>query len=319
MATTTEGGSTTTTTSERRIESSPTTTVELFDSLSVFEENDSTISQNTPLSSLYPDTAPRSLWRPQMQNWLKRNHPNKLKEISQHCAPPKLNTVTVQTRCTTTTTTNTNNNNTNDSLTASHVDINLSTYNNNDQPLPIPIDKNQHHHSLQHGHSRKLLPTNHYDKPYSRPNFVSSSSSPSDKEFTTPIYHPILNPSPNYSTISPKLPSPPPDSPEENSISGAAASSSNSRRRCISCGSDQSPCWRPSWSTTAGQLCNSCGLRYKKTGARCISSNCGRIPAKGEWVTMKRYAAADSRSGEKLRYNCLSCGGLVEVGEKNDD
>ncbi|KAK9345700.1 hypothetical protein V1522DRAFT_106624 [Lipomyces starkeyi] len=41
-------------------------------------------------------------------------------------------------------------------------------------------------------------------------------------------------------------------------------------RRCISCGSDQSPCWRPSWSIEAGQLCNSCGLRYKKTGARML-------------------------------------------------
>ncbi|KAJ8102116.1 hypothetical protein POJ06DRAFT_77157 [Lipomyces tetrasporus] len=81
-------------------------------------------------------------------------------------------------------------------------------------------------------------------------------------------------------------------------------------RRCISCGSDQSPCWRPSWSIEAGQLCNSCGLRYKKTGARCLSASCGRIPAKGEWVTMRSTQAPG-------RYTCLYCGGGVAVGENS--
>ncbi|KAK9370156.1 hypothetical protein V1509DRAFT_327490 [Lipomyces kononenkoae] len=83
---------------------------------------------------------------------------------------------------------------------------------------------------------------------------------------------------------------------------------SSHSRRCISCGSDQSPCWRPSWSIEAGQLCNSCGLRYKKTGARCLSASCGRIPAKGEWVTMRSTQVAG-------RYTCLYCGGGVAVGE----
>ncbi|ODV94438.1 hypothetical protein PACTADRAFT_77031 [Pachysolen tannophilus NRRL Y-2460] len=58
-------------------------------------------------------------------------------------------------------------------------------------------------------------------------------------------------------------------------------------RSCISCKSIHSPCWRPSWLVTAGQLCNSCGLRYKKTGAHCLNENCLRIPAKGEWTLMK--------------------------------
>ncbi|KAK9467391.1 hypothetical protein V1512DRAFT_261088 [Lipomyces arxii] len=88
------------------------------------------------------------------------------------------------------------------------------------------------------------------------------------------------------------------------------ALASVSGRRCISCGSDQSPCWRPSWSIEAGQLCNSCGLRYKKTGARCLSSSCGRIPAKGEWVTMRSTQSAG-------RYSCLYCGGGVAVGENS--
>ncbi|KAK9456092.1 hypothetical protein V1511DRAFT_257595 [Dipodascopsis uninucleata] len=86
--------------------------------------------------------------------------------------------------------------------------------------------------------------------------------------------------------------------------------SNPSGRRCISCGSDQSPCWRPSWSIEAGQLCNSCGLRYKKTGARCLSPSCGRIPAKGEWVTMR----STQSNG---RYTCLYCGGGVAVGENS--
>jgi transcriptional regulatory protein ASH1 len=92
-----------------------------------------------------------------------------------------------------------------------------------------------------------------------------------------------------------------------------------SKRKCISCHSDQSPCWRPSWSTTAGQLCNSCGLRYKKTGARCTIDSCRRIPAKGEWAAMKQRGKVEvlNSSGEKtLGYSCLNCSGEVEVKEK---
>ncbi|ODQ68527.1 hypothetical protein NADFUDRAFT_63949 [Nadsonia fulvescens var. elongata DSM 6958] len=93
---------------------------------------------------------------------------------------------------------------------------------------------------------------------------------------------------------------------------------SSLRRQCISCGSDQSPCWRPSWSTAAGQLCNSCGLRYKKTNARCLVETCGRIPAKGEWVVMKNAALKDGTEagGGELKYRCLYCGGNVEVASK---
>lgn len=233
--------------------------VDLFRSMELVDD-----ATPRSLASLYPDTAPRSLWRPQLQNWLRRHHPTKLRELSSS-----------------------------------------SSASETPQQLASPT---LHHHRRRSSHN---------DKPYARP--ASSSTSPSDKEFTTPIYHPILNPNPNYatttSTISPKLPSPPPETAPDDS-------KPMNRRRCISCGSDQSPCWRPSWSTTAGQLCNSCGLRYKKTGARCVSPNCGRIPAKGEWVTMKRYAAAEaeaSAAASQLKYTCLACGGLVEVGEKSDD
>lgn len=82
-------------------------------------------------------------------------------------------------------------------------------------------------------------------------------------------------------------------------------------RVCISCGSDQSPCWRPSWSIKEGQLCNSCGLRYKKTGARCLNNDCKKIPAKGEWALMQSKGKT-SFDGEDA-YGCLDCGSKVEV------
>lgn len=121
----------------------------------------------------------------------------------------------------------------------------------------------------------------------------------------------------NYQTpISP--PSSPNARPTSGSFSHSAGGSAAyfSKRRCISCGSDQSPCWRPSWSASAGQLCNSCGLRYKKTNARCLTKGCGRIPAKGEWVSMKNLATKDPATG-LLQYKCLYCNGDVEVGEKH--
>lgn len=90
-------------------------------------------------------------------------------------------------------------------------------------------------------------------------------------------------------------------------------------RTCISCKSVQSPCWRPSWSISSGQLCNSCGLRYKKTGAHCLNEKCLRIPAKGEWTLMKNRGKLeffDSKTNTmKHCYKCLHCGGEVEVNE----
>lgn len=82
-------------------------------------------------------------------------------------------------------------------------------------------------------------------------------------------------------------------------------------RVCISCGSDQSPCWRPSWSIKEGQLCNSCGLRYKKTGARCLNNDCKKIPAKGEWALMQSKGKT-AFDGENA-YGCLDCGSKVEL------
>lgn len=94
-------------------------------------------------------------------------------------------------------------------------------------------------------------------------------------------------------------------------------------KHCISCHSTQSPCWRPSWAPEKGQLCNSCGLRYKKTKARCINPKCLRIPAKGEWTLMKNrgkvriphYNSNGERCGYHVSYKCLHCDGEVVVDE----
>ena len=88
--------------------------------------------------------------------------------------------------------------------------------------------------------------------------------------------------------------------------------STHNPRVCISCGSDQSPCWRPSWSIKEGQLCNSCGLRYKKTSARCLNKECKKIPAKGEWSLMQSKGKHSFEDGVE-GYSCLECGWRVEV------
>ncbi|KAF6045656.1 GATA zinc finger family protein [Candida parapsilosis] len=83
-------------------------------------------------------------------------------------------------------------------------------------------------------------------------------------------------------------------------------------RACISCGSQDSPCWRPSWSIKEGQLCNSCGLRYKKTAARCLNDACRKVPAKGEWALMQSKGKVTFEDGTE-GYSCLDCGWKVEV------
>ena len=89
-------------------------------------------------------------------------------------------------------------------------------------------------------------------------------------------------------------------------------------RVCLSCKSSDSPCWRPSWSKRKqDQLCNSCGLRYKKTHTRCLNENCKKIPTKGELNVMKsngleRDYVADV--GEyRVGYRCLFCNSITET------
>lgn len=89
-------------------------------------------------------------------------------------------------------------------------------------------------------------------------------------------------------------------------------------RKCISCQSSDSPCWRPSWSPKKhDQLCNSCGLRYKKTHTRCLNESCKKIPTKGELNIMKSHGmVTDVVSGyDELHtgYRCLFCNSVTET------
>lgn len=110
----------------------------------------------------------------------------------------------------------------------------------------------------------------------------------------------------------PSMPATPPPSTAKPKPETFKGSPRYSLRTCISCGSDQSPCWRPSWSAKEGQLCNSCGLRYKKTSARCLNKNCRKIPAKGEWALMESSKKVKFSDGDEA-YACLDCGSKVEV------
>lgn len=155
-----------------------------------------------------------------------------------------------------------------------------------------------------HAHSAAVHPSSHIPK----------ARSASFSQGTPTNYQPLSPPSsPHHLAMMGGQAVP---RPNQGSFPAHHTTTFHSKRRCISCGSDQSPCWRPSWSASAGQLCNSCGLRYKKTNARCLTKECGRIPAKGEWVSMKNLATKDSATGQ-LRYKCLYCNGDVEVGEKH--
>lgn len=88
-------------------------------------------------------------------------------------------------------------------------------------------------------------------------------------------------------------------------------------KRCLSCNLDQSPCWRPSWLIKNGQLCNSCGLRYKKTQARCLNMMCKKVPAKGEWAFMQSKGTVTFEDGNE-GYSCLECTSRVLVGENGN-
>lgn len=114
---------------------------------------------------------------------------------------------------------------------------------------------------------------------------VSASSSPSPSTPTksgkmrsrssSPVRPKAYTPSPRSPNYHRFALDSPPQSPRRSSNSsitkkGSRRSSGSSPTRhttrvCVSCHSSDSPCWRPSWSPRKqDQLCNSCGLRYKK-------------------------------------------------------
>ncbi|GAV47553.1 hypothetical protein ZYGR_0H03990 [Zygosaccharomyces rouxii] len=95
------------------------------------------------------------------------------------------------------------------------------------------------------------------------------------------------------------------------------STSSHGLRKCVSCHSSDSPCWRPSWSgRKQDQLCNSCGLRYKKTHTRCLNESCRKIPTKGELSIMKTNGVfKEQREAEEVAkgYRCLFCNGITQT------
>lgn len=92
-------------------------------------------------------------------------------------------------------------------------------------------------------------------------------------------------------------------------------------RKCVSCDSQDSPCWRPSWSKRRqDQLCNSCGLRYKKTKTRCLNMECKKIPTKGELNIMKSQGKVSGPVANNpdvvtpvVGYRCLFCNSITET------
>ncbi|CAI4044408.1 DNA-binding transcription repressor ASH1 SKDI_11G0360 [Saccharomyces kudriavzevii IFO 1802] len=162
--------------------------------------------------------------------------------------------------------------------------------------------------------------------PPSTPTKSGKARSRSSSPVRPKAYIPIPR-SPNYHRFA--LDSPP-QSPRRSSNSsitkkGSRRSSGSSPTRhharvCVSCHSSDSPCWRPSWSPRKqDQLCNSCGLRYKKTHTRCLNEICRKIPTKGEINIMKSNGIdreyVPERNCEIEGYRCLFCNYITETVE----
>ncbi|QLQ80851.1 hypothetical protein HG537_0E02060 [Torulaspora globosa] len=97
----------------------------------------------------------------------------------------------------------------------------------------------------------------------------------------------------------------------------SGSSSHGVSRKCVSCHSNDSPCWRPSWSgRKQDQLCNSCGLRYKKTHTRCLNDACRKIPTKSELSIMKSNGLLQEHNPDGTitkGYKCLFCNSIAET------
>ncbi|OBA25011.1 hypothetical protein HANVADRAFT_54177 [Hanseniaspora valbyensis NRRL Y-1626] len=143
---------------------------------------------------------------------------------------------------------------------------------------------------------------NNYENPTSTQLKVQSLTKESPPSFLINMSSAVKNDS-NSSSIqsSPKY---------KKSSRSNSSNSQNSHKtykfhQCLSCKTQESPCWRPSWSNSKKQqLCNSCGLRYKKSKIRCLNNSCLKIPSLSEAHIMK--------NGKEMK--CLYCSSEVEVG-----
>ncbi|PRT55775.1 hypothetical protein B9G98_03395 [Wickerhamiella sorbophila] len=286
-------------------------------------------SRHLSVSLLYPDTAPRSAWRPQIDAWMRRNHPADLKRIS----------------------------------TMANMFSRAMPYKLPPSRSEAPSPPMEHEQLMKQASllvsvspsRRDSTPTSSVASPKSQapqitrgppspqytPLFVDSAGAAENEvspAVTSPIPQPVRplmaasveSKTPIFVNSDASLPAHPlppivgPVQPVADKFARAATvprtllsppasppMPSDVQKTCISCSCSQSPCWRPSWSPTAGQLCNSCGLRYKKTGARCINAACGKIPSKGEWNHMIRAATQDAFGN--TNYTCLQCHGPVAL------
>ncbi|CAG8498924.1 7240_t:CDS:2 [Ambispora leptoticha] len=77
---------------------------------------------------------------------------------------------------------------------------------------------------------------------------------------------------------------------------------------CASCRTKSTPCWRPGWRPDLF-LCNSCGLRYKKTKCVCPNLDCRYIPLKSEFNAMfkKQKNGGDIPDAKR----CCKCASFI--------
>ncbi len=304
------------------------------------------------LSLCYPDTAPRSCWRNEIDLWMKKTQPSKYKEIlstaSNDLSKPEFESLiskykkerlekeefekekeikdreqlikdlkyVFENQQLQQQKQNNNNNQQIEQQQTYYSDVDMDI--TSDQEMD---DESSDDNSI---HSTNVIVPTSQD--------YSSSSSLLNTP-TVPVF-PKRETSLDIASLcsqTPLFPTIPYTNPKPKSLPIKVSSSTtvkshhthyHQKRRCISCLTETSPCWRPSWNPEVGQLCNSCGLRYKKTGARCLNDKCRRVPAKGEWIMMQnKYNAVqqallergDINGSKGIKYICLACGDGVEV------
>ncbi|KAG9327508.1 hypothetical protein KVV02_000457 [Mortierella alpina] len=92
------------------------------------------------------------------------------------------------------------------------------------------------------------------------------------------------------------------------SAGGSKAKEGKPAKECEACKQKETPCWRPGY-TPGGSLCNSCGLRYKKSGVFCPREGCKYIPLKTEYASMEE----ERLTMNKEHLKCRKCHGRVEL------
>ncbi|KAJ1923170.1 DNA-binding transcription repressor [Tieghemiomyces parasiticus] len=118
-----------------------------------------------------------------------------------------------------------------------------------------------------------LLATPNLNSPGSDLASVDEPLSLADEVATPPPAHIDIDNHPSSAATDDSVSVTSPSSPSESTrkLSG--------RRACISCSNSNTPCWRPGWDNSIS-LCNSCGLRFKKSKIFC--KQCRYVPLKSE-------------------------------------